>query len=206
MKSRPPASSGRDEYLELVLVRHGHALGGPMNGNPKLGAGLTALGRRQAARVAKRLARERFDRIYSSDATRAHETAQAIVKHHRRTPFALHREFREIMTYHNRGDRRPPKGSRPLFLRQRKSLDAFLPRFLRRHRPGQRVLLVCHGQLIQFLISYLAGVNPRRSVPIHIHNTAVTQLFVHLPQGRLMFDRGVGYANCVKHLLPSQQT
>ncbi|MFC1526985.1 histidine phosphatase family protein, partial [Candidatus Latescibacterota bacterium] len=71
-------------YLKILLVRHGQQGGDERQG--ELGPPLTALGNEQAARVADRLARERFAHIYASDLSRAHHTALAICRYHADTP------------------------------------------------------------------------------------------------------------------------
>ena len=63
--------------LTMVFVRHGEA--DAHNVDQNLGAPLTRLGRRQAARVGKRLADEKFDHIYTSNLSRAYDTAAAIL-------------------------------------------------------------------------------------------------------------------------------
>ncbi len=186
--------------MRVVLVRHGQAAGEPRPG--ELQAPLTPLGVRQAARVARRLADEKFDHIYFSDLSRAYHTAQAIRRYHRRTPYTVSRDIREVAGHHNhRGPTPRRKGVQERLRRDRKAVGRFARRLLRRHRPGERVLVVAHGNLIRFLISTLAEVNPKRSIFVETSNTSVTVL--HLREGRL---RSVELANCVKHLLPRQVT
>lgn len=64
----------------LVLVRHGETswnVEGRIQGHTDIR--LNALGEAQAAAVGKRLARERFDAVYSSDLIRAYRTAHPAV-------------------------------------------------------------------------------------------------------------------------------
>jgi broad specificity phosphatase PhoE len=191
--------------LEVILVRHGHAIGGP--DNKSKGPGLTEIGQKQAKRVAKRLSKEKFDMIYSSDLARAHETAEAIKVFHRKTKFRVMKEFREIMTYHNRTDRKPPsKEVHEHMVEQRRTLDECIPKLIRRHRKGERILIVCHGQLIKFLVSCFAGINPKKSIPFHTNNTSVNRLNLLMPEGKMTWGYGVSLLNCTKHLLPSQVT
>lgn len=66
--------------MELILVRHGESLGNVVTydcPDPEL----TDLGRKQVKLLAKRLASEKFDYIYSSPLIRALETASAIAEY-----------------------------------------------------------------------------------------------------------------------------
>ncbi|MEX0886662.1 MAG: phosphoglycerate mutase family protein, partial [Phycisphaeraceae bacterium] len=69
--------------LTLVLVRHGEK--GPPDA-PRIegfrGPPLTPRGHRQARRLARRLAGETFDHIYSSDMARSYQTAEHVREHH----------------------------------------------------------------------------------------------------------------------------
>ena len=81
---------------DLIVVRHGHS-----EGNLRdifLGQGelpLTPLGREQAARVADYLKNEPIAAIYSSDLSRAYQTAEPTAKIHG-VPIVTRRELREI--------------------------------------------------------------------------------------------------------------
>ncbi|MDI3256594.1 MAG: histidine phosphatase family protein [Kyrpidia sp.] len=77
-----PETGNRGKPHTLVcLVRHGETA---WNREQRLQGHrdipLSDLGRRQAEAVGERLARERWDRIYSSDLARARETAQIIAR------------------------------------------------------------------------------------------------------------------------------
>jgi 2,3-bisphosphoglycerate-dependent phosphoglycerate mutase len=70
----------------LVLVRHGETswnVEGRIQGHTDIA--LNPLGAAQAEAVGKRLARERFDAVYSSDLVRAYHTAHATVPDPERT-------------------------------------------------------------------------------------------------------------------------
>ena len=180
-------------FIRLVLVRHGECGGEPRQ--PELGPPLTPLGRRQAARVAKRLAEEEFDHIYSSDLARAYETAQAIRACHAGTPYVASKDLREV------GDHFDVSDPTPELLRQRQAVARFARRLMRRHRYGQSILIVAHERLIQLLVTLLAGLSPERTILLSCFNTSVTLLRVRR-KGSPVLDA----ANCVTHLLPGQVT
>lgn len=80
----------------LIFVRHGEALGNierVFHGFTN--SALTENGRRQAERLAQRLADEPIDVIYSSDLTRAFETAQAVAER-KGMEVIIDERFREI--------------------------------------------------------------------------------------------------------------
>ncbi len=82
--------------MRLFLVRHGitqHNINGLYTGQTD--APLTELGQRQALAVAKYLADETFDAIFSSDLQRARHTAQAIASYHN-LPVQEDADLREI--------------------------------------------------------------------------------------------------------------
>ena len=191
---------GKQKEIRVVIVRHGQAHGEPLPG--EIGRPLTALGRKQADRVAKRLSKEHLDHIYSSDLSRAYHTAQAIRRFHKNTPFTVTKDIREITNYHHQPGPTPRrKEVQTVVQQERGAVERFLRRLVRQHRSGEQVLLVTHGNLTQLLIAKLAGVNPKRSIPIGTSNTSVTILTLQGGSLRL-----VNLANCVRHLLPRQIT
>jgi broad specificity phosphatase PhoE len=202
------ASRKRPGRIRFVLVRHGQAGDKPPPTRPEYGAPLTPLGRRQARRVAKRLARERFDHIYASDLSRAHETARAIVAFHEDTPLTVDGDIREVGGEHI--IRRPGRRSeevRRRTRRERQRVERFWRRALRRHRDGERVLIVAHGNLIRLLVPLMAGADPKRAMRLETHNASVTEVLAFkggpAPWGGKAM---VLLANCTKHLRPTQVT
>lgn len=190
------------ETLELVLVRHGDAIQNLVE--TEFGSGLSRVGNRQAVRVAKRLAGIHFDHIYASDLPRAHTTAMAILKHHKKTPFTVTEDAREVMTYHNRSEPKPPsKESERNMVRERARVERLRKKLFRTHKPGERILLVCHGQLIKLLTALFAGVDPQATVKIRANNTGIFVLCLDTRKRKLDC---VALANCIAHLLPSQIT
>lgn len=69
------------DSLFLFLVRHGESVS---NGQNRIqghsDSGLSERGRRQAAKIARRLAGQRFDKVYCSDLGRAHTTCRIITE------------------------------------------------------------------------------------------------------------------------------
>jgi hypothetical protein len=69
----------KEDQLMVLMVRHGQPGRGPeIEG--LIGPPLTALGHRQAQRVARRLQRIPLAHIYSSDMARSYQTAAAVAE------------------------------------------------------------------------------------------------------------------------------
>lgn len=175
--------TGAEGVTELVLVRHGQQDLPDMRGRPvadQVDPPLSELGRRQAQVVGERMATERVDAVYASNLQRARDTAAAIAAHHGHAVTVLE-DLREIEVFRDV----PPDRSalevigrtRLMGARQRmiveKRWDVY-PLSERsdefRHRvvtalegiaalhPGQRVVVGCHGGVINAYIAHLLGV------------------------------------------------
>jgi broad specificity phosphatase PhoE len=82
--------------MKLIIVRHGET--DRNKSETFIGSSdmaLNALGQRQAVTVAKRLADETIDCIYSSDLIRARQTAAIIAKHHSESQQIVDEKLRE---------------------------------------------------------------------------------------------------------------
>jgi alpha-ribazole phosphatase len=179
---------------ELILIRHGETdwnLEGRYQGQSDVP--LNDHGLRQAHALAERLRGERLDAIYSSDLSRARETA-AVLAEATGAPLILDRRLREIdqgrwegMLFEDiRGryaeafQRRkqdplrvaPPGGETVGQLRQR-VLD-ILKEILRQHPQG-RVALVSHGLALALLKVHVGG-HPIETVWDHIPHNAQPEI------------------------------
>ncbi len=180
---------------EVLLVRHGEQ---QFFDNIPLGqaydAPLSALGQRQAQAVGERLAPARIGRVYSSDMRRAHDTAREIARHHGLTPIVMP-DLREIDLW----QRAPQdKGLLDIYSREQladiyrevtrtrkhsaypfcEDVDAFRERVFRAidciidESIGMRVVVACHGGVINAILSRVLG-----SVFDHlvsVHHTSIT--------------------------------
>ncbi len=183
-----------EEALTLILVRHGHKGGPPVEG--LRGPSLLPQGHRQAQCLARRFASLPLDQIYCSDMARAYQTAEPIHALRPEVPFEVMPELREVAGQHLPG--RPvgrTKEVRQRMAQERDAVGRFIQRLRHDHRPGQVVLAVVHGNLIRLLVPTLAGIPPRRSVPISTNNSSVTLL--SLVEGK---PPRIQLANCTRHL------
>ncbi len=190
----------REQPLSVYFVRHGQAKARipGCTENP----GLTELGRQQAELVGKRLEDQKFDHIYISDLARAEETAAAIRVGHPKTPVTETSELREVMFYNFLSGFSPTKSAeRRILSRQGRTMRYFVDKLLKKHKGGEKVLVVAHGNLIRCLIALLSGKNPKRAVVLDINNTGVTIIEVWLSGGAV-----VKTANSLEHLREGQVT
>jgi len=190
----------QEEPVTVVLVRHGQAERKP--GDGPLGPGLTKLGQRQAARVGKRLAKDRIDYIYCSDLARASETADYIKAFHGKVPSAVTAAVREVTAYHfTPCDAPEDRLAREAITMEHDTLIRFANQLRHKHAPGETVVVVAHGNFIRTILPILGGRDPRESLIMEIYNTAVSVVELW-SSGDAILRLG----NCVKHLLPSQVT
>ena len=175
---------------EVLLVRHGEQ---KFFENIPLGqaydAPLSELGEMQAKAVGERLAPARIGRIYCSDMRRAHDTAKAIAQHHGMEPIVLP-DLREIDLW----QRAPQdKGLLDIYSREQlaevyrevtrtrrhdaypycEDVDVFRTRVFRgidkaiEESHGMRIVVACHGGVINAILSKVLGSNFDHLVPVH---------------------------------------
>jgi probable phosphoglycerate mutase len=176
--------TGADEVCELVLVRHGQQQWRTDGSAPTVGEihdpPLSERGRRQAEAVGARFASERVDAVYSSHLARALDTGRAIARHHGLEPTVVE-DLREIEVFNEL----PPDRTALESLGRGRLLGARarMARELRwdvypatersatfRHRvanaiegivcshPGERVVVACHGGVINAYIAEVLGI------------------------------------------------
>ncbi len=189
--------------MRLFLVRHGETvenihriLQGQDDGT------LSETGTKQVKRLAKRLSREHFDAIYSSDLGRAASTAKEIAKYHKGTPFHFAEELRErdVGSFAGRKwddvewDRNILPGDvetdESLARRSRAFLDQIYGR-----NPAGTILFVSHGGLLNALLAAVAGRQMVEEAFIPLENTSVT--IVEFTEDQ---KHHIHLLNCVQHL------
>ncbi|WP_322795251.1 histidine phosphatase family protein [Tepidiforma sp.] len=176
--------------VEILLIRHGEQ---KFFENIPLGqaydAPLSELGQKQAEAVGRRLANARLGRVYCSDMRRAHDTARAIAWHHGMDPIVMP-DLREIDLW----QRAPQdKGLLDIYTREQlaevyrevtrtrkhsaypycEDVGAFRERVFRaldtiiEESIGMRVAVVCHGGVINAILSHVFGSPFDHLVPVH---------------------------------------
>lgn len=181
---------------EILLVRHGEQ---QFRSNIPLGEALDAplseLGRRQAESVGERLAPARLSAVYCSPLQRAHDTAIAIAKHHPGVEPVVVPELSEIDLWQGAPQ---DKGLLDLYTNEElaeiyrevvrvRKLSAWPhaedgAAFKRRvtaaidriaaESVGKRVVVACHGGVINAYLSVLFASSYDNLVPVH--HTSIT--------------------------------
>lgn len=155
----------------LLLVRHGQydADGGGI---------LTPLGREQAAITGQWLSTHldgrRVDALWSSTLTRARETADIIAASlgpPKVRPVSVLREgiYSSLKGYDIPADER---------LADRKRADAAYERFFRTSRSDRLDIVVCHGNLIRYLVCRAIDVPASRWTRMNSHHCSLTRILV----------------------------
>lgn len=183
----------------LVLVRHGETDWNverrfqgssdiPLNDN----------GRSQAQKLAQHLANEKFDAVYSSDLSRAAETAQTITQQTivpdvrlREIGFGvfegftfaeIEQKYPEQWDLWRKREAPPPQGEDISFVADR--VRRFFDEVMVKHA-DQRVLVVSHGGIIGLLTCQLLDHPPKKVWQFRFDNTSVTE-FGFFPQGTVL--------------------
>jgi probable phosphoglycerate mutase len=208
-----------DGLCELLLVRHGEQSFTPnMAVADGIDAPLSDLGEKQAAAVGERLATTDLAAIYASPLSRAHNTALAIASHH-----DLEVQLREDLQELNMFAQLPPElglldsiGRDEVLAIYREAnrtnrwdaytyaepLEPFRTRVVQTiddimaNHHGHRVVVACHGGVINTYLSHVFGADHDRVC--NIHHTSLTTV-------RAMQDRRMVMAvNDYAHVLPLQ--
>jgi probable phosphoglycerate mutase len=173
-----------EPFGEIILVRHGQQGENGLNDPVRDKSGdmpLSVRGQRQAAAVAAALAKQRVDEIYTSNLLRAHMTALAIASPHGLDPIVDER-LREIEIYR---DVRPGMTVleeigvdgidrvKRLFQATRRwdsfplsetldeiseRVNGVMERILSSQDERRRVVIVCHGAMINAIVKGVIGV------------------------------------------------
>ena len=185
-----------DGMCELLLIRHGEQ---DLRPNIPLGevldAPLSPLGRDQARVLGERLASAELHAIYASPLQRAHDTGRAIAAHHDHLEPRVIDDLREIdlwqkapqdkglldvLSREELTDLYREIGRTKLFRSHPFSEDpdvwrarvlAAVDGIVARHQ-GERVAVVCHGGVIQSLLS--ACLHSTRDQILPLHHTSIT--------------------------------
>nr|WP_295078611.1 histidine phosphatase family protein [uncultured Roseateles sp.] len=165
-------------------------------------------GRQQARQTAAALAEQRFDVIYSSDLSRALQTAQALAEA-QGLPLQMMADLREqhfgIFQGHTAAElaqrwpeaharwarREPefgPEGGETRVAFNQRCLAA-IEALARRHA-GQRIALVCHGGVLDCLYRAAVGLSLDAPRTWLIENAAVSQFAYSAPQGLTLLQWG----------------
>jgi broad specificity phosphatase PhoE len=202
----------------LLLTRHGETVANAARryaGHSE--SDLTALGRRQARALGRRLAYERIDAVYASDLQRALETARLCLGSRELEVFVEPRlremsfgeweglTFDEIRSgwpdHHHLmrtiGDEFHAPGGEPFTETKRRVIEAVEELFARYN--DETVLLVAHGGTLQIVLQYLLGLPDSAIFRLSTSNCGLS--VAEFSQGRAVVTR----VNDTSHLEPRRR-
>ena len=186
-------ADAREAESELVgprvfLVRHADAREGPRD--HELGPHLTALGRRQAEALARRLAKWKVDALVCSDKHRSYETALAVHRYHPGVPLLVDAVFREVsrsnIEAHARGDEKQID----LFDRLQQAWDRI------NTLTHDVTVAIVHSGLIKYFLGRIIKCEGMLKPRFHSTETGITG-FQMRPQGPML-----EFFNDTHHLTP----
>jgi serine/threonine-protein phosphatase PGAM5 len=163
----------------LILVRHG-VYDETDERDPEVGRALLADGREQARITGERLAGwpQRVDAVYASTMTRARETAEIIAESLPGVPLVADRDLRECEPpgYGRMDMAGVTAGSKDSCAVR---IDARLSRYFRPspERDSTEVL-VCHGNVIRWLVCRAMGADPKLWLSMSVANASLTVIQV----------------------------
>jgi broad specificity phosphatase PhoE len=158
----------------FYFIRHGESEGNARRVfTGQSDSPLTERGRRQAEAVARELASVRFDKVVSSDLSRARDTAEAIARE-QGVPVEIVADLREIDVGERTGKGFDETVGVPGWRDDAfvawpggETLDQVLARSLgaidrlARENPGKRIAVIGHGGVTRILLSHFLGILPR---------------------------------------------
>jgi len=134
--------------MKIILVRHGEVI-------DKEDPHLTRLGRIQVTRLAKRLKKEKIDKIYSSDLKRTIQTAKIIGRERKQgiefTPLIREISDETIEKHKNEWENKEFNNKRL------NEIKEFLRRLEKKHK-NETILLIAHAKTNRAIISILTGI------------------------------------------------
>jgi serine/threonine-protein phosphatase PGAM5 len=154
----------------LYFIRHGQYESRP----DVFGGVLTALGRRQARKTGKRLAKLPIKAVFASDLQRAVESAEIIAEQVDVRRVRIDSILREQIATAVKGMRVPLEKRR----KARKCLDDIEAKFFVPSRSLRHEVVVCHGNLIRELVCRVLGVRLGAWVNMNVTNGGVTHIKV----------------------------
>jgi serine/threonine-protein phosphatase PGAM5 len=195
-----PAPEPKAHHRTVVLLRHGQYDEKDPKADPVAGAGLTPLGVAQARLTGARLSAERFDAVLASPRTRARQTAQVVAED-------LHARIEVIDEL---AECTPPTWRTEAVADEKaeemtacaRTLDrVFADRFRPSNGASRRELVVCHGNVIRYLVTKALKVDTKAWLEMSVGHASLTTIRVEA-DGTLK----VIAVGDVGHLPPTMQT
>jgi broad specificity phosphatase PhoE len=190
--------------MAIVLVRHGETALNAARVMQPADTPLSERGMAQAEAVALRLRNHRVSGIFSSDLSRAWQTASAISRHsglpvessallHERNFGTLRGRAYDTLGFDPLAmDEAPPGGESAQTFAER--IDSAFATMLARHRADAGdLVVVTHGLLVRVLLARRLNVTAQTLDGLHLGNTSVSIFDANPPHAVLLL-------NCTRHL------
>lgn len=163
----------------IVLVRHGHYAPDPA-ADAKLGPALTSLGIAQAHLVGARLAGlpAPFDRVYASPMTRAQQTAKVIVDSLDEATIETVADLAECTPPTRRKDITATMKPEELAECAKQFDRLFATYFKPAQGASTEELMVCHGNVIRYLITRALAVDTEAWLEMSVGHVSMTTIRV----------------------------
>lgn len=163
----------------IVLVRHGNYVPDP-NASPQLGPGLSPLGVAQAHLAGSRLAAlpKKFDGLFTSPLQRARDSAAAMAEDFPARTFDVVDDLAEC-TPPGRGVPAANNAERQAQDACKAQLERVFARFFKPAVDEERAdMLVCHGNVIRYLVTRALGVDTKAWLEMSIGHASLTTVRV----------------------------
>lgn len=173
------AETQTDAARTIVLVRHGNYVSEP-TADEQLGPGLSPLGVAQAHLAGARLAGlpGRLEGLYVSPMQRARDTAAAIADDFPGRRFEVVDNLAECTPPTRRAEVTADETPQDLAACKDK-LDHVFARFFQPAKGhAQADLLVCHGNVIRYLVTRALGVDTRAWLEMSVGHASITRILV----------------------------
>jgi serine/threonine-protein phosphatase PGAM5 len=161
----------------LLLIRHGQ-----YDEREEGTKDLTALGRKQAKRIGKSLEFDRIDAVYASTMLRARTTAGLIAEDRnlpvQTTPLLCECIPTKIGFYI------PPD----TIAEGKRQADRAFDRFFKKSRILRTELLVCHGNIIRYLVARALRVPGTTWRKMAIYHASITEIRIHSDGRAVLFS------------------
>ena len=173
-------AAARPAARTLVLVRHGQYLDQP-DADEKLGPGLSPLGVAQARMTGARLAAfaEDFDALYVSPLQRARDTAASIGEAIGNSDFKVLDDLSECTPPTRRQDIMAREKPEDLAACQAQLDRLFATHFTPAGGGERRELMVCHGNVIRYLVTRALGVDSTAWLGMSVAHASLTTIRVN---------------------------
>lgn len=193
-------------YTKIYLIRHCHPdyTVKDIVGDEKMP--LSDIGIKQRKLLNKKLTQIKLNKIYASEFTRAHETAEEYAKKNKKKIFTNHR-LNEVdwVDWYKIKYFRMSEATRIKKVHKYQKLDTEIHKLhgkarrtlaeIYRHNKGKRVGLFCHGNIIRAMITSILHTDVIGFLSLEIYQSSVTKLVI---------DRDgyikINYINNIGHL------